>query len=495
MLYDRNELILLYFAYSFLGWCVETILASLIRKRFRNRGFAAIPFCMMYGTMGIAVTIVFKDLRRSVVLLFVGCALLCTLIQWITGLILEHMGGGKWWNYTRLPLNINGYIALPVSAVLGGIGTLAVLFINDVLVGFFRLFPQLLQDVIIWILVVVAVMDVLISMLSILHLGKKLPVRKWSKRARRFSDSIGNRISGYVKKRIAAAYPMAFALAEEWDNWGGAGQGADSGVKGADADGKGADGSGEKGPGADRSGAEGIRLDGSGGKGTSMDRPIQGGPAKEPDLSGHVSHLEIFWLFFVGALLGDGVETIFMWITRGRWMSRSSLVWGSFSVVWGLAVGVVSALLFRDRKRSDSYLFLVGTLMGGTYEYLCSVFTELVFGAVFWDYKHIPFNIGGRVNLLYCFFWGIAAVIWIRLAFPLIHKVLTAFLRWERRIISSFAILFMIANIIISCFALIRYDERSRNIEAGNKIAVYMDKIYNDEMMRRKYPGAKRRRH
>ena len=44
--------------------------------------------------------------------------------------------------------------------------------------------------------------------------------------------------------------------------------------------------------------------------------------------------------------------------------------------------------------------------LGGAYEYLCSVFTELVFGKVFWDYSWMPFNLGGRINLLYCFFWG-----------------------------------------------------------------------------------------
>lgn len=57
-------------------------------------------------------------------------------------------------------------------------------------------------------------------------------------------------------------------------------------------------------------------------------------------------------------------------------------------------------------------------MLGGAYEYLCSVFTEIVFGKVFWDYSEIPFNLGGRINLLYCFFWGIAAVVWIKKLYP-----------------------------------------------------------------------------
>ena len=44
--------------------------------------------------------------------------------------------------------------------------------------------------------------------------------------------------------------------------------------------------------------------------------------------------------------------------------------------------------------------------------------TEIMFGKVFWDYSKIPFNLGGRINLLYCFFWGIAAVVWIKGVYP-----------------------------------------------------------------------------
>ena len=86
------------------------------------------------------------------------------------------------------------------------------------------------------------------------------------------------------------------------------------------------------------------------------------------------------------------------------------MVWGDFSIVWGLAIAAVTALLYKYRNRSQQFLFWMGTFLGGAYEYICSVFTEIVFGTVFWDYSDIPFNLGGRINLLYCFFWGFAAV-------------------------------------------------------------------------------------
>ena len=99
-------------------------------------------------------------------------------------------------------------------------------------------------------------------------------------------------------------------------------------------------------------------------------------------------------------------------------MSRSSVIYGPFSIVWGLGCAFLTLLLYRYRNKSDSTIFLAGTLLGGAYEYICSVFTEMVFGTIFWDYSGFAFNLGGRINLLYCFFWGIAAVVWLKLIYP-----------------------------------------------------------------------------
>ena len=52
-------------------------------------------------------------------------------------------------------------------------------------------------------------------------------------------------------------------------------------------------------------------------------------------------------------------------LTAGVWMSRSSLVWGPFSVVWGLALALTTVLLRQNQDKSDRYLFVFGTVMGG----------------------------------------------------------------------------------------------------------------------------------
>ena len=173
-------------------------------------------------------------------------------------------------------------------------------------------------------------------------------------------------------------------------------------------------------------------------------------------------------------------------------MSRSSVVWGPFSIVWGLAIAMVTQLLYRYKDKPASWLFVMGTLLGGAYEYLCSVFTEVVFGAVFWDYSAIPCNLGGRINLLYCFFWGIAAVTWIRYGYPLVAKGMKAVKRRIRPWMTALLAVFMAVNLVTSALALARYDARTSGAAPANAVDVLLDEHFDNARMERIYPNAKK---
>ena len=66
------ELAMLFFIYSFLGWIAETVVKSLSKKKFVNRGFFTGPFCYIYGFSGVLMSIAFKDLRSQPVFLFLA---------------------------------------------------------------------------------------------------------------------------------------------------------------------------------------------------------------------------------------------------------------------------------------------------------------------------------------------------------------------------------------------------------------------------------------
>ena len=201
---------------------------------------------------------------------------------------------------------------------------------------------------------------------------------------------------------------------------------------------------------------------------------------------------DLVWLFVIGAFLGDVVETLFCRVTAGVWMSRSSLVWGPFSVVWGLALVLAAILLRGGEQKSESRIFWFGVILGGAYEYVCSAVTELLFGTVFWDYSGFKFNLGGRINLLYCFFWGIAAVTWIRYGYPLVAKGMKAVKRRIRPWMTALLAVFMAVNLVTSALALARYDARTSGAAPANAVDVLLDEHFDNARMERIYPNAKK---
>ena len=54
--YTGYELLWLFFIYSFGGWVLETISATLKQRKFANRGLVNGPFCVLYGLTAIAMT-------------------------------------------------------------------------------------------------------------------------------------------------------------------------------------------------------------------------------------------------------------------------------------------------------------------------------------------------------------------------------------------------------------------------------------------------------
>ncbi len=198
---------------------------------------------------------------------------------------------------------------------------------------------------------------------------------------------------------------------------------------------------------------------------------------------------KIIWVFLISALLGDGIETLYCGLVGGAWMSRSSVLYGPFSFVWGLGAVVLTLTLYPLRGKNDRYIFLGGFVIGGAYEYLCSVFTELVFGTVFWDYSDMPLNIGGRTNVLFCFFWGILAVVWIKLLYPPLSKSIEKLPVVAGKVLTWLVVFFMLCNAVLTSAAMARYESRRTRSESVNVFEAFLDENYGDDFMEHRWPN------
>lgn len=424
------DLLWLFFLYSFIGWILETVAAAVRNKRFVNRGLVNLPFCIIYGNAAIFITVFGQELRG--IWLFAGSMILATIFEWCAGHLIERLHRERWWDYSHLPWNLDGYICLPMSLLWGVLSFIMMKWCNPFVLRIWNFVPRLAGNIILAVLGTLLLVDILATL--IILDGRSQRVHRWKridKWLSAISTFLGEKIYGYVDRRITKAYPNATKTAEPASS-------------------------------------------------QSSDAVFAAG----------CSFHKLVWLFVIGSFLGDIVETIFCRIRAGVWMSRSSLVWGPFSIVWGFAFVIATLLLYRYQEKSSSFLFAVGTFVGGAYEYICSVLSELVFGKVFWDYSHMPFNLGGRINLLYCFFWGFAAVAWLKLIYPKLSALIEKVPIKTGTIISWILVIFMICNMLVSGLALIRSTQRAEGIPATSGWQEIMDERFDDERIQKIYPNA-----
>ena len=132
-------LCVIYLVYSFLGWVGETVVATAKGRRFTNRGVASGPFCFVYGTAGVLITIGLNDQRASLAALFFGSMIYATVVEWLTAKLLERIHHRRWWDYSDKKFNLDGYVCLQYSLLWGLLGMAAVRWGNDLL---FRLCAQ-----------------------------------------------------------------------------------------------------------------------------------------------------------------------------------------------------------------------------------------------------------------------------------------------------------------------------------------------------------------
>ena len=196
---------------------------------------------------------------------------------------------------------------------------------------------------------------------------------------------------------------------------------------------------------------------------------------------------EWFSLFLSSAFLGCCFEMLFVWLGTGTWMSRSSLLYGPFSLVWGLGAVLMALILSPLRRYGRWAIFAGGAILGGGFEYLTSLVLEVIYGRVFWDYSHFLFDLDGRTNLLYALFWGAAGTFWIYWLLPRLLRLIARIPARPGRIVAAGLAVLLVGDILISAAALQRMDERSHGEAAGNHLDVLLDVWYDDSTMQHRY--------
>ncbi|UWP55689.1 putative ABC transporter permease [Roseburia intestinalis] len=189
------ELVWIFIIYAFIGWCTEVSYAALDRGIFVNRGFLNGPYCPIYGCGVVIVVAVLTPLKDNLLILFIGSFLLTSILEYITGYLLEKVFHNQWWDYSDKPFNIHGYVCLKFSIYWG----LACTFIMDVLHPIIykgiTLMPHIVGMILICIIMTVFFVDCGITVATILKFNKRLKIMdEMAERIHKLSDEIGENI-------------------------------------------------------------------------------------------------------------------------------------------------------------------------------------------------------------------------------------------------------------------------------------------------------------
>ncbi|WP_144554077.1 putative ABC transporter permease [Bacillus sp. X1(2014)] len=111
---EAAALIFYFTVYSFLGWLLENSYNLLTRREFFKPNFLFGPFKPMYGiTPVLLVYLISPETKGGLIILL--CLLIPTLVEYVTGALLQKLFNRKWWDYTDTPLQLHGHICLPFS--------------------------------------------------------------------------------------------------------------------------------------------------------------------------------------------------------------------------------------------------------------------------------------------------------------------------------------------------------------------------------------------
>ena len=130
------NLMLLFFAYAFLGWCIEVTLKYFQFHRFINRGFLTGPWLPIYGSGAALITIAVNGLaplESSVGTTFVVSFILCGIVEYMTSFVLEKRFHARWWDYSQKPMNLHGRVWIGNLILFGLGGVLIVKLFNPLL--------------------------------------------------------------------------------------------------------------------------------------------------------------------------------------------------------------------------------------------------------------------------------------------------------------------------------------------------------------------------
>ena len=117
--YGWYQWLAFFYIYCFFGWIFESTYVSVKKGHFVNRGFLRLPMLPIYGTGAVMMLWVSLPVRDSLLLVYTSGAIAATILEYVTGWGMERLFKVKYWDYSNMRFQLNGYICLSSTIAWG----------------------------------------------------------------------------------------------------------------------------------------------------------------------------------------------------------------------------------------------------------------------------------------------------------------------------------------------------------------------------------------
>lgn len=122
------KLFLIFFVGCVVGWIYEELFYLLVDKKLVNSGFMYGPYLPVYGVGSLCIYLLLNKYKKHPSIIFFGALLITGIVEYITGYVLLAIYNRRWWDYTGLFMEIDGFVCLR-SVISFALGALLLIYI------------------------------------------------------------------------------------------------------------------------------------------------------------------------------------------------------------------------------------------------------------------------------------------------------------------------------------------------------------------------------
>ncbi|MGL5434852.1 MAG: putative ABC transporter permease [Lachnospiraceae bacterium] len=163
-----------FYIYCFFGWIFESTYVSLKKRKYINRGFLRLPLLPLYGTGAVMMLWLSLPVQDNLFLLYCSGVMGATVLEYITGYVMERLFKVRYWDYSNVRWNLHGYVCLSSSLAWGFLTILMTRVLHQPVERFVLNMPAVVEFSLIGVISCIFMFDCIQSVRAALDLARAL---------------------------------------------------------------------------------------------------------------------------------------------------------------------------------------------------------------------------------------------------------------------------------------------------------------------------------